>query len=135
MDLGTDYITIPTTRTESRDETGDGEPARALITSARNGIDREFAGQLAAWGVDVVVLHGHNPTKLTRVRDELQVKHDPFRAFRILVVDPATTGYCGSDPDLPCSDTRRCPRPTRRRRSPGRGSMWFGGPSLLVPDV
>lgn len=63
----------------------DGNPPWALVTGASDGIGKQFCHQLAARGFNVV-LHGRNPSKLGRVRDEL-VKSFPQRQFRSLIAD------------------------------------------------
>ena len=63
----------------------DGNPPWALVTGASDGIGKQFCHQLAARGFNVV-LHGRNPSKLDRVRDEL-VKAFPQRQFRSLIAD------------------------------------------------
>lgn len=63
----------------------DGKPAWALVTGASDGIGKQFCHQLAARGFNVV-LHGRNPSKLARVRDEL-VSAFPHRQFRSLIAD------------------------------------------------
>lgn len=66
-------------------KTKDGRPAWALITGASSGIGKGFADQLASRGFNIV-LHGRNPSKLERVKSELQKRH-PARDFRVLVAD------------------------------------------------
>jgi 17beta-estradiol 17-dehydrogenase / very-long-chain 3-oxoacyl-CoA reductase len=75
----------------------DGNPPWALVTGASDGIGRQFCHQLAARGFNVV-LHGRNPSKLGRVRDELAAAF-PQRRFRELIAD-------GSE--ISCSSCSRC---------------------------
>lgn len=65
-----------------------GEPSWALVTGATDGIGRALSVELSARGFNVV-LHGRNPSKLERVRDQLQAKH-PQRRFRTVTVDAAS---------------------------------------------
>ncbi|KAK4944103.1 hypothetical protein LTR10_016436 [Elasticomyces elasticus] len=65
-----------------------GKSSWALVTGATDGIGRALCVELSARGFNVV-LHGRNPSKLGRVRDELQAKH-PQRRFRIVTADAAS---------------------------------------------
>lgn len=65
-----------------------GEPSWALVTGATDGIGRALCMELSTRGFNVV-LHGRNPAKLERVRDELQAK-SPQRRFRTVTADAAS---------------------------------------------
>ncbi|RYP82012.1 hypothetical protein DL769_001769 [Monosporascus sp. CRB-8-3] len=60
----------------------DGSPAWVLVTGASDVIGKAVCFELATQGFNVV-LHGRNPAKLERSRDELS----PARSFRILILD------------------------------------------------
>ncbi|KAK1752799.1 putative short chain dehydrogenase protein [Echria macrotheca] len=62
-----------------------GKPAWALVTGASDGIGKAFSHELASKGFNVV-LHGRNPAKLQKVKQELQTAF-PQRDFRILIAD------------------------------------------------
>jgi 17beta-estradiol 17-dehydrogenase / very-long-chain 3-oxoacyl-CoA reductase len=62
-----------------------GKPAWAMVTGASDGIGRALSNELAANGFNIV-LHGRNPSKLTRVEQELLAAY-PTRHFRILIAD------------------------------------------------
>ncbi len=73
----------------------DGEPSWALVTGATDGIGRALCVELSARGFNVV-LHGRNPSKLARVRDELQAQH-PQRRFRTVTADAASFSQADID--------------------------------------
>ena len=57
----------------------------ALVTGASDGIGQAFAGELCRRGFNVV-LHGRNPSKLERVRNEINQKY-PDCLTRIVISD------------------------------------------------
>lgn len=79
----------------------DGKPPWALVTGASDGIGKQFCHQLAARGFNVV-LHGRNPSKLARVRDEL-AKAFPQRQFRSLIADGSAIACNSCRPATPSS--------------------------------
>lgn len=90
----------------------DGKPPWALVTGASDGIGKQFCNQLAARGFNVV-LHGRNPSKLARVKDEL-VKAFPQRQFRTLIADGSAIACNSCRPaatSSPSSATNSNPTP------------------------
>lgn len=81
----------------------DGKPPWALVTGASDGIGKQFCHQLAARGFNVV-LHGRNPSKLARVRDEL-ANAFPRRQFRSLIADGSAIACNGCRPATPSSSS------------------------------
>jgi 17beta-estradiol 17-dehydrogenase / very-long-chain 3-oxoacyl-CoA reductase len=79
----------------------DGNPPWALVTGASDGIGKQFCRQLAARGFNVV-LHGRNPSKLGRVRDELASAF-PQRQFRSLIADGSDISCNSCRPATPSS--------------------------------
>lgn len=77
----------------------DGKPPWALVTGASDGIGKQFCHQLAARGFNVV-LHGRNPSKLARVRDELADAF-PRRRFRSLIADGSAIACNSCRPATP----------------------------------
>jgi 17beta-estradiol 17-dehydrogenase / very-long-chain 3-oxoacyl-CoA reductase len=68
-------------------------PAWAVVTGASDGIGRSLAIQLASRGFEIII-HGRNPKKLERVKEEI-TKNFPDRSVRIFLQEAAING-----PDL-----------------------------------
>lgn len=66
-------------------ETKDSSPPWAVITGASDGIGKAFAYELASKGCSVL-LHGRNPSKLDKIKTDLQKKY-PSQQFRTLIAD------------------------------------------------
>ncbi|KAK5680663.1 hypothetical protein LTS10_007596 [Elasticomyces elasticus] len=63
----------------------------ALVTGATDGIGKAYADELLNRGFNVL-LHGRNPEKLERVKQELGTKY-PRRSIDVVVADASRTDY------------------------------------------